>query len=156
MSRVQDLVGFFLSEEVTEGETLNEYSHSQDNPYFRKVMNGQGDDLARRFELRLGTAKNRTEVEILIQDIEDALEDCGYTENKRSGERAGAYMQGGALVGALAADRGHEGTGALIGMGAGLLAAHFIKDDQKSIVDHHITKLKHLRMEAKDKMLKVK
>jgi hypothetical protein len=148
---VNDQVKYLLSE-----DNLNEYSNENDNPYFRKVKNGNGDDLIRRFALRLNSAKKRVDIEIVTQDIEDALEDCGYTENTRQVNRDSAYMNTGMAVGVLSSDRNNVVSSAIIGAGIGYLASKFIKDDGKDIISDHIAKLRDLRTQAKDKMLKAK
>ena len=146
-------------------ELLSEVSHSSDNAYFRKVSNGNGDSLIRRFSLRLDHSKNRVELDLLISDIEDALEDCGYTEGKRKDERLGNYMAAGAVGGALTGAMGSKhhrhvdsnvALGSLIGMGVGALAAHMIEDDNKKIIVDHVRKLQSLHEKAKNKMLRMK
>lgn len=135
---------------------------SDDNAYFRRVKNGNGDDMLRRFQLRLKAAKTREEVEILIGDLDDAIEDCGYTTDKHRGERYSDAMHAGAgvgyLAGHLATDdernrSGNAATGALVGMGVGLALAHFTTDSTKNTVERHVAGLRQVRNEAKDKLL---
>ena len=135
---------------------LSEGSSSHDNAYFRKVINGGGSDAIRRFELRIKTAKNGDEVEIVLHDIEDAMEDCGYTEDKRHGERMGNYAYGGALAGGLLSNSNDVGTGMLVGAGIGMLASAFISDDQKPIIEKHVNELRRVKILALDKMKKVR
>ena len=135
---------------------------SDDNAYFRRVKNGNGDDMLRRFQLRLKAAKTREEVEILIGDLDDAIEDCGYTTDKHRGERYSDAMHAGVgvgyLAGHLATDdernrSGNAATGALVGMGVGLALAHFATDSTKNTVERHVAGLRQVRNEAKDKLL---
>ena len=142
-----------LLQSPEEEKVLLEYS-SSDNAYFRKVKAGRGDELIQRFEVRLKAAKTRAEIFVVLGDIDDALEDCGYTEEHRKGERAGNYAAAGALGGALIADRRDAAGGALLGAGIGLIAAHLIKDDGEDVIKEHVRELKRLKAKANDRLVK--
>ena len=130
-----------------------ENMHSQ---HMRKALNGSVEDTARKLRLKLSTVKTRVECEVFLDDVADILEDLSHHEDYRKGDRTNAYAHSGAAIGSLGADRGSEFGGALFGLGAGLLAAHFIKDDAASKVNATYKEVKKIQGEAKDKMLKLK
>ena len=144
MTKVQVLTEYFLSE------------NHQDNPYFRRVTNGDGDRIIRKFTLRINSARSMDELEVIQDDIHEALEDCGYTNSQRKANRATNYAAIGALGGGLASDSHNAASGALIGAGLGLALSHFVKDDGEDVIAEHVRELKKLLDLASEKMRKVR
>jgi len=123
--------------------------------YARRVMQGKGHEYISDLEEDIERAKTRNELRKTIRAIEDGIDDIGYGEELRDDEELGNKMLGGAMVGGLASDRGHEGTGMLLGMAAGALLHHYGKKED-SYLKQHYEELKRLYSMARRKESKIK
>jgi hypothetical protein len=123
--------------------------------YARRVMQGKGHEYIADLEEDIENAKTRSELRRIIRSIEDGIDDIGYGEELRDNEELGNKVVGGAVLGGLASDRGHEGTGMLLGMAAGALLHHYGKKED-SYLKQHYEELKRLYSMARRKEGRIK
>lgn len=123
--------------------------------YARRIMQGKGHEYISDLEEDIENAKTRNELRKIIRSIEDNIDDIGYGEEMRDNEELGNKVVGGAVLGSLASDRGHEGTGMLLGMAAGALLHHYGKKED-SLLKQHYEELKRLYSMARRKEGRIK
>lgn len=140
-------------------ELLNEYEDYKHNGYIRRVMEGKGQKLIAELEDDIEDARSRREMRLIIRQIENNLDDCGYGEELRDVESFSNHVHAGtAIGGVLGSTTGNDNdvaAGALLGFGAGLLAYHFNSKEQ-SLIEKHITELNRLLIAAQRKERKLK
>jgi hypothetical protein len=152
-ANLQSNLDFLLAEG---SDSINEMYANRDNlenNHLRKVLNGDADRVVRRLRLQLETIETKVACDMFIEDVTDLIEELSHHDGNRSSDRISTYAHGAGAVGAVAGSHSnHSGSGALIGVGVGLLMAHLIKDDAGEVVADALKEIRKVRAEAQAKM----